>query len=303
VSAIQTDLRAAGLYTGEIDGVYGPKTIEAVQKLQEEAGLEVTGLLDPASQAALAAALGRQSSAEIGALQGIMIATGYYAGPVDGVWSDAVEASLKALQTDLGVPATGVVDAATLRAFQDKLEEEGVPPPTTTSTAPAPPTTGRPEPTTTTVAQTTTTAAPEPTTTTEPAVEDNILQVLEEAGAFTQFLAAVDGAGLTDVLSGAGPFTVFAPTDEAFAAFGELPADEAGLADLVGYHFVEDDLTAYELVEAAEVTTSQGGSITVAVDGGFIVVNGTSTVTVSNVEASNGIAHVVNAVLTPAPPG
>jgi uncharacterized surface protein with fasciclin (FAS1) repeats len=303
VSALQTDLRAAGYYTGNIDGVYGPQTIEAVQRLQEDAGLEVTGLLDPASQAALAAALGRQSSAEIGALQGIMIATGYYEGPIDGVWSDAVEASLKAMQTDLGVPATGVVDAETLRAFQDKLEANGVPPPTTTSTEPPPPTTGTTEAPATTTTEAPTTTAAETTTTTQPAVEDNILQVLEEAGNFTQFLAAVDGAGLTDTLSGGGPFTVFAPTDDAFATFGDLPTDETGLSDLVRYHYVEDDLTAFELTELTEVASALGAPIGIQLSDGFIVLNDAATITISNVDASNGVVHVINAVLTPVSAG
>ncbi|HEY6628279.1 MAG TPA: peptidoglycan-binding domain-containing protein, partial [Acidimicrobiia bacterium] len=109
VTALQTDLQAAGLYEGDIDGIYGPQTIAAVEQLQKDAGLPVTGLVDPATQAALAAALGQRQSAEIGALQGILISTGYYDGVVDGIWSREVEDALKALQTDLGVPATGVV--------------------------------------------------------------------------------------------------------------------------------------------------------------------------------------------------
>ena len=114
VTALQTDLATIGLYTGEIDGVYGPETIEAVERLQEEAGLPVTGLFDPATQEALASALGERESAEIAALQGILTTTGHYSGPIDGRWSRELEDALKAFQTELGVPATGVVDAATL---------------------------------------------------------------------------------------------------------------------------------------------------------------------------------------------
>ena len=105
-------------------------------------------------------------------------------------------------------------------------------------------------------------------------MEDSILEVLAEAEQFTQFLAAVDAAGLTEMLSGGGPFTVFAPTDEAFAAFGELPTDPAALGDLVRYHIVEGSLTAYQLLEAEEVTTVLGAPIAVALDEGFIVLNG-----------------------------
>ena len=86
-----------------------------MERLQEDFDLPVTGLLDPASQAALAEVLGQQESAQVAALQGILTATGHYGGPIDGVWSPEVEEALKELQTDLGVPATGVVDAATLR--------------------------------------------------------------------------------------------------------------------------------------------------------------------------------------------
>ena len=87
VTALQTDLATAGYYTGEIDGIYGPGTIDAVERLQEDFDLPVTGLLDPASQAALAELLGQQESAQVAALQGILTATGYYGGPIDGVWS------------------------------------------------------------------------------------------------------------------------------------------------------------------------------------------------------------------------
>ena len=118
VSAIQTDFRAIGYYLGEIDGVYGPMTIEAVEQFQSDQGLPVTGLVDPATQTALQVALGARQSAQIGGLQAILTATGHYTGPVDGVWTPAVEEALKTLQGELGVPATGVVDPATLRAFE-----------------------------------------------------------------------------------------------------------------------------------------------------------------------------------------
>jgi uncharacterized surface protein with fasciclin (FAS1) repeats len=313
VSALQTDLATVGLYEGRIDGIYGPLTIEAVTTLQEQAGLEETGLPDPATQRALAELLGQRESASIAALQGILTATGHYTGPVDGIWSDAVEEALMALQTDLGVPATGVVDAATLRAFEAALAAAGNPPapePTTpettapetpdttaaapTTTVPAPTTTAAPEPTT--VAPTTT-AAPPPTS---PPVSGGILDALAEAGQFSQLLAAIDAAGLTDTLSGAGPFTLFAPTDEAFAQLAEpLPTEPEALQAVLLYHVVEDDLTAFELMGAGSVTTAQGGELAITVDAGQIVLNGISTVTIANVLGSNGVVHVVNAVLIP----
>jgi uncharacterized surface protein with fasciclin (FAS1) repeats len=294
VKALQTDLQTAGYYRGNVDGIYGDQTIAAVEQLQTDAGLPVTGLMDPPTQAALAEILGQQQSAQVGSLQGILTATGYYSGPIDGVWSDELEDALMEAQEDLGVPATGIVDAATLAAFRAALEEAGAePPPPTTAPTPPPtsaPGTTVPDRTTTTEAATTTTAAPAP-------AEGNLLQVLDEAGNFTQLLAAIDTAGLTEQLSGGGPFTLFAPTDEAFEAFGELPTDPAVLADLLLYHVVADDLDGFELAGLDSVTSAQGADIQITVDNGSIVLNGASTVTIANVAASNGTAHVVNAVL------
>lgn len=291
VAALQTDLRAAGYYTGDVDGLYGPATIDAVERLQAASGLPITGLPDPATQAALAAALGGIGSAQTGALQGILISLGYYDGEVDGRWTTELEQALRAFQTDLGVPATGIVDAETLRAFQEALAEAGEPPATTT-TVPA-------ETTTTTPPETTTTAPPETTTTTTvPVAGPGILDVLAEAGQFTQLLAAIEAAGLTDTLSGPGPFTLFAPTDEAFAQAGELPTDPALLQELLLYHTVADELTAFELIGLPEVVTAQGGIITVTTEQFLIRLNSTATVVISNVPGSNGLVHVLDSVLT-----
>jgi uncharacterized surface protein with fasciclin (FAS1) repeats len=314
VTALQTDLATAGYYRGEVDGVYGPETIAAVEQLQEDFDLPVTGLMDPASQAALAEVLGQQESAQVAALQGILTATGHYGGPIDGVWSLEVEEALKEFQTELGVPATGVVDAATLRAFEAALAEAGVPPPPPPTTA-APGATA-PPPQATTVPPATTTPAPPPTeapATTQPApptteappptvpvVEDGILEVLAAAGQFGELLAAIDAAGLTETLSGPGPFTLFAPTDEAFAQLAEpLPTEPEALQAVLLYHVVEDNLSGFDLLGMTAVPTAQGSDIAVSVAQGEIVLNGSSTVTIANVIGSNGTAHVVNAVLVP----
>lgn len=300
VSAIQTDFRTIGYYLGDIDGIYGPLTIAAVEQFQADNRLPVTGLVDPATQAALQVELGGRQSAQVGGLQAILVATGYYSGPVDGVWTPEVEEALKALQEDLGVPVTGVIDTATLRAMEEALAGAGQAPepPTTETTVPTGPDTTVPEATTTTVPEATTTTAPPSPPTTE-AVSGGVLEVLEEAGQFTQFLAAVEAAGMTDALSGAGPITVFAPTDEAFEAAGELPTDAEALAALVSYHVVEDLVTGFDLLEATSLPTAQGSEIVVEVVDGVIVLNEVSTVTVANVAAANGVAHVVNAVLVP----
>ena len=297
VTALQNDLKAAGFYTGDVDGIYGPMTIEAVESLQREAGLPVTGLVDPATQVALAAALGQRESAQVGALQGILISTGYYDGTVDGIWSRDVEDALKALQTDLGVPATGVVDAATLRAFESALEEAGEPPVTTSTEPGADVTTTIPAVATTVAEATTTTAAP---TTTTPRPSAGLLDVLADAGQFSQLLAAIDAAGLTETLSGPGPFTLFAPTDDAFSQLVEpLPADPEALAAVLLYHMVDANLSGFDLMGTTSVTTAQGSDVAITVDNGQLVLNGASTVTVSNVIGSNGTAHIVNAVLIP----
>jgi peptidoglycan hydrolase-like protein with peptidoglycan-binding domain len=297
VRALQTDLRAAGYYTGGVDGIYGPATIEAVERLQEDAGLPVSGLVDPATQVALTAALAGRESAQVGALQGILISTGYYPGPVDGRWSPTLEEALKEFQTELGVPATGVVDTETLRAFELKLAEAGVPPPTTTTILDVT-TTVAPETTTTAPPETTTTVV-ESTTTTVPEALPGILEVLAETGRFGQLLAAIEAAGLTDTLAGPGPFTLFAPPDEAFAALGEdVPSDPEALQALLLGHVVSQGLTAFELAELETVPTAGGGTVGVTLEEGFLVLDGSSTVTIANVVAGNGIVHVVNTVLT-----
>ncbi len=298
VSALQTDLRTLGYYNGDIDGVFGPLTVEAIEQFQTANGLPVTGLVDPATQAAMQLALGQRESAQVAGLQAIMIATGHYDGEVDGIWSPQVEAALIALQRDLGVPATGQIDVATLRALEDALAasgEEPEVPSTTTPEEPAPTTTVPAETTTAPEATTTTAAAP---TTTAP-VSGGVLEILAEAGHFSTFLDAVETAGLTETLSGAGPFTIFAPTDEAFAAAGELPTDPEALSQLVLYHVVEGSFDGFAIQEETELATAQGSAIAVSVENGVTVLNGQAQVTVTNLVAANGLAHAINAVLTP----
>jgi uncharacterized surface protein with fasciclin (FAS1) repeats len=91
---------------------------------------------------------------------------------------------------------------------------------------------------------------------------------------------------------------VFAPTDTAFAGV-TLPSDPGQLSALVLYHVVEDEVTGLELATATSLVSAQGSEIAVAVVDGLIVLNEISTVAVANVDSSNGLAHVVNAVLVP----
>ena len=147
-------MTAAGYYEGVIDGVYGPETVDAVERLQTDNALPVTGLVDRATadaleQAVLAAGgeAATQAIAHTAALQSLLTVAGYWTGPIDGQWTDALTAALQALQTDLEVPPTGVVDAETLAAIQRAIEEARTPTATTTTTA-----TTAPDDTTTTTA-------------------------------------------------------------------------------------------------------------------------------------------------------
>jgi peptidoglycan hydrolase-like protein with peptidoglycan-binding domain len=153
-TALQTALTAAGYLDGAIDGVYGPETVDAVEQLQTDNGLPVTGVVDQATAAALEQAVvdaggeaATQAVAHTAALQSVLALAGYWTGPIDGQWSDALTAALQALQTDLGIPPTGVVDAETLAAMQQAIEAVRNPTTTTTSTA-----TTAPDDTTTTTA-------------------------------------------------------------------------------------------------------------------------------------------------------
>lgn len=128
--ALQQSLTDAGYFDGEIDGVYGPETAAAVQALQKENGLPQTGWMDKATDAALQAELAavggaaaQQSTASTAAVQQTLKLAGYWDGPVDGQWTDELTAALEEFQTDLGVPATGTVDSATIAAFEKALAD------------------------------------------------------------------------------------------------------------------------------------------------------------------------------------
>ena len=128
-AALQAQLKTAGYYTGEVDGIYGPLTVDAVQKLQTEAGLPTTGLVDKATALALDKKLAStspstpQPQSQTAAVQTVLKLTGYWTGPVDGIWTDALTDALMSFQTALGVEPTGVVDAATMAAWQQALAE------------------------------------------------------------------------------------------------------------------------------------------------------------------------------------
>ena len=148
-AALQGSLGEAGYYKGEVDGVYGPATVEAVEALQKAHGLPVTGTVDKATAAALQAdlqakggAAAQTAVASTAAVQQTLKLAGFWDGPVDGNWTPALTDALKAFQTKLGIPATGTVDAATVAALQEAIAEAKSPSSSSTAPASSPPPTG-----------------------------------------------------------------------------------------------------------------------------------------------------------------
>lgn len=134
----------------------------------------------------------------------------------------------------------------------------------------------------------------------------NIVEVAVENGSFTTLVAAVKAAGLVDVLSGPGPFTVFAPTD---AAFAKLPAgtveallaNKEQLAAVLTYHVVPGKVTAADVLamKTGKPATVEGQAVNIVVRDGKVYVNDAQVV-MADVQASNGVIHVIDAVLIPA---
>ena len=134
------------------------------------------------------------------------------------------------------------------------------------------------------------------------AAEGTILETAAAAGNFTTLAAAVEAAGLTETLSGEGPFTVFAPTDEAFAALpegtlDELLANPEQLASILTYHVVEGEVTSDQLTEGQEVTTVNGAPATITLEGGPMIND--AMISRPDVQASNGVIHVIDSVIMP----
>ena len=139
----------------------------------------------------------------------------------------------------------------------------------------------------------------------------NIIQNAVNSKDHTTLVAAVKAAGLVDTLQGPGPFTVFAPTN---TAFGKLPAgtvetlvkpeNKATLTKILTYHVVPGKLAASDLKDGMKLKTAEGEQLSVKLqDGKTWIVDakgGTSMVTISNVNQSNGVIHVVDTVLMPA---
>jgi len=122
---------------------------------------------------------------------------------------------------------------------------------------------------------------------------------------FNTLATALTAADLVDTLKGPGPFTVFAPTDEAFAKLPEgtldkllKPRNKEKLASILTYHVVSGKVMAADVVKLSKATTVNGQSVKITVDHGTVKVND-ATVTQTDVEASNGVIHVIDTVLLP----
>lgn len=155
-------------------------------------------------------------------------------------------------------------------------------------------------------ASTGTTTEATDTGTTEMAAEMNIVETAQATPDLSTLVDAVVAADLTETLSGEGPFTVFAPTNEAFAALppAELqrllkPANKDELAKILTYHVVAGDVMAADLSNGQKVETVEGQDITVTIDGDTVKLNDTATVVQPDIKTSNGTVHVIDGVLLP----
>lgn len=133
----------------------------------------------------------------------------------------------------------------------------------------------------------------------------DIVDTAVGAGSFNTLVAAVTAAGLVDTLKGDGPFTVFAPTDEAFAALPEgtvetllMPENIGMLTSILTYHVVPGKVMSTDLSDGMMAATVEGGEITIDLSDGVMVDK--ANVVSADIEASNGVIHVIDAVLMPA---
>lgn len=133
----------------------------------------------------------------------------------------------------------------------------------------------------------------------------NLVEVASEAGTFQTLLAAAQAAGLADTLATGGPFTLFAPTDDAFAKLPQeavaallLPENKDKLVEVLSYHVVSGKVSAAEAIGAGEAGTLSGQTVAFRIDGGRLRVNEAGVVA-NDLPASNGVIHVIDSVLAP----
>ena len=132
----------------------------------------------------------------------------------------------------------------------------------------------------------------------------DIVETAVAAGSFNTLVAAVQAAGLVETLQSAGPFTVFAPTDDAFAALPEgtlesLLDNPDQLAEILTYHVVPGRVFAADVVGLDEAPTVEGSPIRISVDMGTVMLNGSSSVVLTDILTTNGVIHVIDQVILP----
>lgn len=139
--------------------------------------------------------------------------------------------------------------------------------------------------------------SPEPT--------QNIVETAASTGTFNTLIAAVEAAGLAETLRGDGPYTVFAPTDAAFAQLPEgtveallLPENRDDLIALLSYHVVSGEVLAAEVVTLTSAGTIHGNAINISVSDGAVMVDGANVVQ-TDIISSNGVIHVIDSVINP----
>lgn len=132
----------------------------------------------------------------------------------------------------------------------------------------------------------------------------DIVDTAVDAGSFGTLVAAVGAAGLVDTLKSEGPFTVFAPTDDAFAALPEgtvemllMPENKDKLTAVLTYHVVAGKVMSGDLSNGMMAATVEGSEVKIMTEGG-VMVDGANVVT-ADIEASNGVIHVIDAVILP----
>lgn len=132
---------------------------------------------------------------------------------------------------------------------------------------------------------------------------DSILETAQAAGTFNTLLTAVKAAGLTDALSGEGPFTIFAPTDEAFAALPEgtiqaLLKDKEKLSSILTYHVLSGEVKAESVVKLEKAETLNGQSVSIKVVEKKVMIDN-ALVTATDIICTNGVIHVIDSVILP----
>lgn len=138
--------------------------------------------------------------------------------------------------------------------------------------------------------------------------EQNIVELASGNDELTTLVAGVTAADLVDTLAGPGPFTILAPNDAAFANLPDglldallLPENKADLIKVLTFHAISGELDSAAVTAAVgtDVATVQGGTVAITQDGSDLVINGNATVIAADVEASNGVVHVIDNVLVP----